>query len=458
MKDSVRAWFHLFDQGSNEAKHIITQALEGAGLNLVPIDDMKLGNMGILCFYEINSGLCNFLEEVSRGGDARVLVIATSPAPPSKEDIWRVVQAGASDVFTWNHSTDSATDVAAQLQRWVEVDELVNSPLVQNHLVGQSQVWIAALRQIVEVARFTESSVLILGESGTGKELVARSIHTLDRRANKGEFVIVDCTTIVPELSGSEFFGHERGAFTGAIAAREGAFALANNGTLFLDEVGDLPLPLQAQLLRVVQEHKYKRVGGNAWQHSEFRLLCATNRDLFAEARRGRFRSDLYYRIANWVLRLPPLRERKEDILLFAKYFLHQFQSDHLPLDLDEVVLNYLLTRDYPGNVRDLKQLVSRISHRHVGCGPITVGNIPPDERPPDQLPMHDWRSGEFEGAIRDALALGVGLKELSHAATETAIRIAVNEEGGNLQRAAHRLGVTDRALQIRRANRRTLR
>src|SRR5262249_40812748 len=149
----------------------------------------------------------------------------------------------------------------------------------------------------------------LLGESGTGKEVVARLIHLLDSRPNKRDLVVLDCASIVPELSGSEFFGHERGAFTGALTERNGAFALANDGTLLLDEIGDLPLPLQVQLLRVIQEHTYKRVGGNKWCKTEFRLICATNRDLFDLIGRGAFRADLYYRIAGYICKLPPLRE-----------------------------------------------------------------------------------------------------------------------------------------------------
>jgi transcriptional regulator with GAF, ATPase, and Fis domain len=174
----------------------------------------------------------------------------------------------------------------------------VNSPLVRNNLIGQSLAWNSVLRQIIEVARFTDASVLIMGESGTGKELVARLIHTLNPHTKKRDLVVVDCTTIVPDLSGSEFFGHERGAFTGALAPRDGAFALADGGTLFLDEVGELPLGLQAQLLRVVQERTYKRVGDNTWQRTDFRLVCATNREPLQEVQQGRFRCDLYYRLS----------------------------------------------------------------------------------------------------------------------------------------------------------------
>jgi len=193
-----------------------------------------------------------------------VLAIALSRTGMKPTDIWRLLSAGASDVFAWDHSDDPAREIAARFERWQMVDEILRSPLVKDNLAGQSPAWIRSLRQIVEVARFTDSSVLITGESGTGKELFAQLVHTLDPRRNKGNLLVCDCTTIVQELSGSEFFGHERGAFTGAVSARDGAFALADGGTLFLDEVGELPTNLQAELLRVTQEHTYKRVGGNS--------------------------------------------------------------------------------------------------------------------------------------------------------------------------------------------------
>jgi transcriptional regulator with GAF, ATPase, and Fis domain len=174
-------------------------------------------------------------------------------------------------------------------------------------------------------------------------------------------------------LSGSEFFGHERGAFTGAVTSRDGAFAMANNGTLFLDEVGELPLKLQAQLLRVVQEKTFKRVGGNTWHSTNFRLVCATNKDLMKEVQRGEFRSDLYYRIANWTCTLPPLRDRREDIIPLARHFISRLTAGSEAPALDNLVLECLLSRTYPGNVRDLKQLISRIMCRYSGKGMVTV-------------------------------------------------------------------------------------
>src|SRR5215213_8555700 len=410
---------------------------------------------GIVFFDVITPQLVQLLREASCGGMERVLAIALSPAKVKPAAVWELLAAGASDAFAWDHSSDTAHEVAARFERWEEVDEIVRSPLVKKNLAGQSCAWIRSLRQIVEVARFTASSVLLTGESGTGKELFAQLLHTLDPRTNKREVVVCDCTTIVPGLSGSEFFGHERGAFTGAVATRDGAFARADGGTLFLDEVGELPLNLQAELLRVIQERTYKRVGGNSWQKTDFRLVCATNRKLIEEQSRDRFRRDLYYRIASWTCHLPPLSERREDILVLAKHFIEQLHPDNPP-GLDEPVRRYLVEREYPGNVRDLKQLVTRIVQHHVGPGVITVGDVPEDERPCCNDRLENRGEEDMESAIRSAIAFGVSLKEIERTAGELAEKIVIEEEQGNLQRAAARLGVTDRALQMRRASRRS--
>jgi len=447
-------WHCFFGQGEIMPESPILDALSRAGVGLCTVDLAAARGPGVIFFDQLTPDLCRFLREASHQGLERVLAIALSHSALVDHGTWRLLQAGASDVFAWDHSPDPAQEVAARFDRWAQVDGIVESPLVQNNLAGQSAAWVRALRQIVEVGRFTDASVLITGESGTGKELVARLIHTLDPRPHKRNLVVSDCTTIVSELSGSEFFGHERGAFTGAVSARDGAFALADGGTLFLDEVGELPLALQAELLRVTQEGAYKRVGGNTWQKTDFRLVCATNRDLLEEQAQGRFRRDLYYRLASWTGRLPALGERREDIPVLAKHFIEQLRPDNPP-ELDEDVRDYLLMREYPGNVRDLKQLITRIVQHHVGPGPITAGDIPEDERPRGDDEMKDWCDEGLETAVRLAIASGVSLKEIERVAGELAERIVIEEEQGNLQRAAARLGVTDRALQMRRAARR---
>ena len=447
------------DEAALSEKHI-KASLESSQISTHEGDPGALAVPVLLYFTVLSPALFHLLRVVSHNGIERVLAIALSSAALAGVGAWRLLQAGASDVFVWDETTNPLDAIKAKLKRWRAVDDILWSRVVRNRLVGQSPAWITVLRQIVEVAHFNRDvSVLITGETGTGKELVARLIHTLDTRIDKRDLILLDCTTIVPELSGSEFFGHERGAFTGAIAPRDGAFALADGGTLFLDEVGELPLTLQAQLLRVIQEKTYKRVGSNTWRHAEFRLVCATNRDLLDDKAPQHFRRDLYFRIASWTCKLPSLRERPEDIIPLAQYFVQDYvqahRPDERPPDLDDSVREYLLTREYPGNVRDLKQLVSRMMVRHVGSGSMTLGDIPEDERPTTASHPEDWRNAELERLIRSALASGAGLKEIGSTAEDIAVRIAIDDAQGNLQRAADRLGVTDRALQMRRASRR---
>jgi transcriptional regulator with GAF, ATPase, and Fis domain len=385
-------------------------------------------------------------------GRYRVLAIALPDAALDNSDAWSLLRSGASDVVRWDDRDPPVRAVAARLERWAEIDRLIRSDTVRDTLIGDSPTWITVLRQVVEVAAFTQTAVLLTGESGTGKELVARLIHGLDRRPDKGPFVVLDCTTVVPTLSGSEFFGHERGAFTGAVAPRDGAFARANGGTLFLDEVGELPLTLQAELLRVIQEGMFKRVGSDAWRDTTFRLICATNRPLRDAVKSGGFRSDLYHRIAAWGCELPPLRERMDDILPLATHFLSSLIPSLCRPPFDPAVTHFISHRDYPGNVRDLRLLMARIAARHVGDGPVTVGSLPDSERPESTIDTRTWWQGSFEKAIGNAVACGVGLREIGKRAQDTAITVAVAAEGGSLRRASLRLGVTERALQMRRS------
>ena len=258
-------WLHFWGMNAPSDRKAVLDCLAGAGIRTRAFDSNQASGDGILCVAHLNDDVCEFVRELNHRHD-RVLVLQAGDAAADSALVWRLLHAGASDVLAWS-SADIAGRIKARFERWHAVDALVHSPPVQDRLVGVSAAWRSALRQIVEVARFTSAFVLLIGESGTGKELVARLVHELDSdAAAQGELVVVDCTTIVPELSGSEFFGHERGAFTGAVATRDGAFAAADGGTLFLDEVGELPMPLQAQLLRVIQEGTYKRVGGNAWR------------------------------------------------------------------------------------------------------------------------------------------------------------------------------------------------
>jgi transcriptional regulator with GAF, ATPase, and Fis domain len=207
----------------------------------------------------------------------------------------------------------------------------------------------------------TEANVLILGESGTGKELVARAIHDLSARKDHS-LVRVNCASIPKELFESEFFGHVRGAFTGAIKDRVGRFELADGGTLFLDEVGEIPLDLQSKLLRVLQEGQFERVGDERTRTVRVRLITATNRDLLAEAKAGRFRLDLYYRLSVFPIEVPPLRERPEDIGVLAEHFLQQ-AARRLGVPrprLTRLHVQELRSYDWPGNVRELQNVIER--------------------------------------------------------------------------------------------------
>lgn len=445
-------WTHFF-RGAPESFQLLSrEQLSDAGVQTRPLEVLLPDGPGVIFFERMHEELFEIVRSISGGGRERVLAVGTGSEAIGADAFFALLSAGAADVIRWQESSDPARDIAARFDRWEEVDQIVSSELVRENLVGQSAVWRSVLRQVVEAARFSRNSMLIEGESGTGKELAARLVHTLTQHQDKGRLIVVDCTTIVPTLSGSEFFGHERGAFTGAVAARDGAFALADGGTLFLDEIGELPGALQAELLRVVQEGTFKRVGSNQWQRTNFRLICATNCNLMTAVAEGRFRRDLYYRIAGWNCRLPALRERSDDILPLARHFIAAARGGADRLAISQPVEEYLLRRQYPGNVRDLKQLVNCMTFRHAGQGALTVGDVPEVERPASGLQMTDWRDAGFEAAVRRAVSLGVGLKSIGHAATDAAMRIALTQEGGNLQRAARKLGVTDRALQMRRA------
>jgi Nif-specific regulatory protein len=206
-----------------------------------------------------------------------------------------------------------------------------------------------------------DSTVLIYGESGTGKELAARAIHRNSLRAQK-PFVKIDCTTLTENLLESELFGHEKGAFTGAITQKKGKLEFADRGTVFLDELGELPLPLQSKLLRVLQDREFERVGGTRTIPIDVRMIAATNRDLGEEMSKGRFREDLYYRLNVISVVLPPLRERRDDIPLLANYFATKFSKKvkRRVRGISQKAINHLRSYHWPGNVRELENTVER--------------------------------------------------------------------------------------------------
>jgi formate hydrogenlyase transcriptional activator len=227
-------------------------------------------------------------------------------------------------------------------------------------LIGNSLALEAVLQQVERVAP-TDSTVLIQGETGTGKELIARAIHNISSRCGRS-FVKLNCAAIPLDLLESELFGHEKGAFTGAIAQRIGRFELADKGTLFLDEVGDIPLALQPKLLRVLQEQEFERLGSTRTHQGDVRLVAATNRDLTEMVNHGEFRGDLYYRLNVFPIMLPPLRERREDIPVLVTHFVEIFcrrmgkQIKHIPPE----TMSALRSHWWPGNIRELQNLIER--------------------------------------------------------------------------------------------------
>jgi formate hydrogenlyase transcriptional activator len=281
------------------------------------------------------------------------------------EDLERRVTARTSQLEAVNQTLREAFDEIKALR-----DELYKENLVLKEQIGQASVFeemigsSAALRTVlvhVEKVAPTDSTVLITGETGTGKELVARAIHKRSSRARQA-FVSVNCAAIPPSLVAPELFGSEKGAFTGATERRLGRFELADGGTIFLDEVGDLPPETQIALLRVLQERTFERVGGSQPISVDVRVLAATNRDLHAAVEAGTFRQDLFYRLNVFPLHVPPLRDRLEDIPLLVEYFAEQYatKAGKKIKNIKKRTLELLQAYDWPGNIRELQNVIER--------------------------------------------------------------------------------------------------
>ena len=301
-------------------------------------------------------------------------------------------------------------------------------------VIGES----SALRTVVDTARAAaaaRTTVLLLGESGVGKEVLARAVHRWSPRAG-GPFVAVNCVALTPELLESELFGHEKGAFTGAVSQTKGKFELADGGTLFLDEVGDLAPPLQAKLLRVLQEREFQRVGGTRDVRVDVRVVAATNRDLREAMRTGRFREDLYYRLNVVALTIPPLRERKDDIPALAARFLRRYarEVNRPPCRLSDEAVRALTAYDWPGNVRELQNAIERA----VVLAKAAV--LAPRDFPPELVapPTATAGSGAHPAPASPELPLHEAVDELKR----TRIRAALARAGGNQTRAAKLLGM----------------
>jgi transcriptional regulator with PAS, ATPase and Fis domain len=294
--------------------------------------------------------------------------------------------------------------------------------------VGKSPAIREALNLAKRVAP-TDASVLLLGESGTGKEVYAQAIHAASHRADS-PFIPVNCGALPETLLESELFGHERGAFTGAIRTKPGRFEMADGGTVFLDEIGELPQSIQVKLLRFLQDHIYVRVGGEEMRRADVRILAATNRVLEDMIREGRFREDLYYRLNVFPIRLVPLRERREDIHELVNHFL--IVQERTPDLLSSEALDFLQHYDYPGNIRELQNLIERACIL-AGQGPILRTHFPQDRA----RATHD---------TADLLSMGLSLEQVER----KMILEAMERAQGNKTKAASLLGISRRALYSR--------
>jgi len=252
---------------------------------------------------------------------------------------------------------------------------------MDNLLVKGSHPVVEKILSICRRVALTDSTVLVMGESGTGKELIARFIHSSSKRASN-PFIAVNCGAIPPDLLESEMFGHERGAFTGAVGSRMGLFQLANGGTIFLDEIGEMSAALQVKLLRVLQEREIRPVGADRTIKVDVRVIAASNRDLAAEVEKGRFREDLFYRLQVIPIVVPPLRERRSDIPLLVQHFLdkHNQQRSGQPCRIADDAMVHLWEYDWPGNVRELENLIERMVILS-DDGVIRIESLPPNIR-----------------------------------------------------------------------------
>ncbi|MFQ5928390.1 MAG: sigma-54-dependent transcriptional regulator [Acidobacteriota bacterium] len=391
-----------------------------------------------------------FLKEI-KGRSPEVEVILMT-AYGTVETAVAAMHEGAADFLTKPFSFHELEVRLRKLTKLREIQRELNrlkAALDQSQafsgLVGRS----AVMRQVYErVELFAQNiaPVLIAGESGTGKELVARALHERSSRAH-GPFVALGCGAIPSELAESEIFGHEKGAFTGAIQRRRGSFERAHRGSLLLDDVDDLPLDIQVKLLRVLQEGTLQRVGAEKEIAVDVRVIATTKGDLSQAAQEGRFREDLFYRLHGLEIRLPPLRERGQDILLLAQHFLHVLatQEDSAPKALSPEAADCLLRYSWPGNVRELRRALES-----------AVAVCPLSEIRPAHLPeyLREEKAGPRLFTLHLAVVETVPFKDLVQEFEDEVIRWAMKAAGGEQQRAAHLLGLPRTTLQSKLAKR----
>ncbi len=304
---------------------------------------------------------------------------------------------------------------------------------MENFVIKGSHPVMEKILQVAQKVAATDSTVMIQGESGTGKELIARYIHAYSRRANQ-PFIAVNCGAIPADLLESEMFGHERGAFTGAVGARMGMFQLASGGTIFLDEIGEMSSTLQVKLLRVLQEREIRPVGSDRSVKVDVRVVAATNRDLAVEVEKGRFREDLYYRLQVIPILLPPLRERRSDIPILVQHFLDKYNAKHemRRVTIADDAMVHLWEYDWPGNVRELENLVERLVVLSED-GFVQVDHLPPNIRS-----FISEKKIPRPSLTEEGIDLNKAVEEFEYRLIDEALR----RTKGNKQAAARLLGL----------------
>jgi two-component system NtrC family response regulator len=412
--------------------------LHNADLDLM-ISDMKMPGMDGIQLLEHS-------KKINR--DLPVILIT------AYAEVEKAVEAMRLGAFTYLAKPFSNEELLASVQKAIEHYDLVREiKRLRDEVVPKSGFGgmigrnerMRAVYQLIEKVAPAPSSVLITGESGTGKELVARAIHNLSPRRD-APFISVNCAALSPHLLESELFGHEKGAFTDAVAMRKGRFELADTGTLFLDEIGEMPQSLQAKLLRVLQERSFERVGGTKSLHVDVRILAATNKDLKDEVEKGEFREDLYYRLNVIHIHLPPLRERVDDIPRLVTYFLEKNarQLGKENLEISPEALRLLVSLPWEGNVRELENTIERAA---ILCN---NNRIEPEDVQPDSSDLtepQEWSSGlDINQFIPDNLSLS----EVLNGIEEKLVRKALEDANQVQARAAEQLGITKSLLQYK--------
>ncbi len=387
-----------------------------------------------------------FIERLSHNDNKPLVVMIT--ANGSIESVVECMRQGAFDYLPKPFAMtqiDLILKKAAEFQRAVRVTDFLNRESVaRREIIGNSPA-ITRLKDLIHRVGRTNATVMISGENGTGKELVANEIFLNSQRANK-PFIKVNCAAISETLIESEFFGHEKGSFTGATDQRDGRFELADGGTILLDEVSEISLALQAKLLRVLQEREFERVGGNKTIKVDVRVVATTNRDLLKAVQKGDFREDLYYRLNVFPIQVPPLRERTGDVELLANHFLERFSKEHgiKSAGFSESGIAGLLAHNWPGNVRELQNVVERaaiLAEEGVPISAELMGLTPPAPvATPQAAPVVQESAAPAPASSSEVMPL--------HELEKRAIFEALERTNGNRTQAAELLQISIRTLR----------